>query len=219
MSLADQVVLDWRPRHDERSLRYTIADHFGTDKSLRKRSWTRRQWLDQGREGACTGFGAAHVMGSTPRPWLTMNNSIAQALYREAQQRDEWPGEQYQGSSVLGAMQALRDRMWISAYYWARSVDELAHGVAQYGPMEIGVPWTEGMFEPDRSGLLHVTGRVVGGHALAVDAVDPDRQLFRLANSWGRDWGVNGWGYLRFNDMARLLAEDGEAALPRKVKA
>jgi hypothetical protein len=63
--------------------------------------------LDQGEEGACTGFGLATVAHYLLRrrkvvpdtkevsPWM---------IYEMARRYDEWPGESYEGSSARGAM-------------------------------------------------------------------------------------------------------------------
>lgn len=62
--------------------------------------------LDQGREGACTGFALAasinyllHQRGSKLRVSPRM-------LYELARRYDNWPGEDYEGSSARGAMKA-----------------------------------------------------------------------------------------------------------------
>ncbi len=63
--------------------------------------------LDQGREGACTGFGLATVANYlllrrrvTPDPVPVS----ARMFYEMARRYDEWPGEAYSGSSARGAM-------------------------------------------------------------------------------------------------------------------
>ncbi|WP_179038923.1 C1 family peptidase [Rhizobium leguminosarum] len=63
--------------------------------------------LDQGREGACTGFGLAtvanfllRVRGQDP----DADEVSAWMLYTMAKRYDEWPGEAYDGSSARGAM-------------------------------------------------------------------------------------------------------------------
>ncbi len=63
--------------------------------------------LDQGREGACTGFGLAAVANYL----LCMRNPAEnippvspRMLYEMARRYDEWPGENYSGSSARGAM-------------------------------------------------------------------------------------------------------------------
>lgn len=60
--------------------------------------------LDQGNEGACTGFALAAVIN-----YLLGARKIARGvspymLYTLARRYDEWPGERYEGSSARGAM-------------------------------------------------------------------------------------------------------------------
>ncbi|MDH5586467.1 MAG: C1 family peptidase [Nitrospirota bacterium] len=66
--------------------------------------------LDQGEEGACTGFGLAAVINYLRwRLALDQETPVApkvseRMLYHLAKQYDEWPGEDYEGSSCRGAM-------------------------------------------------------------------------------------------------------------------
>jgi hypothetical protein len=63
--------------------------------------------LDQGSEGACTGFGLATVANYllTRRKVVPDNVPVsARMLYEMARRYDEWPGEHYSGSSARGAM-------------------------------------------------------------------------------------------------------------------
>jgi hypothetical protein len=63
--------------------------------------------LDQGREGACTGFGLATVTNYllTRRKVVPDPKPVsARMLYQMAKRYDEWPGESYSGSSARGAM-------------------------------------------------------------------------------------------------------------------
>lgn len=64
--------------------------------------------LNQGREGACTGFGLAATIN-----YLNKQRSLPQdkqgrvsprMLYEMAKRYDRWPGENYDGSSCRGAM-------------------------------------------------------------------------------------------------------------------
>ena len=63
--------------------------------------------LDQGREGACTGFGLAAVANhllKTRKDFTSFSPVSARMLYEMARRHDEWPGEDYSGSSARGAM-------------------------------------------------------------------------------------------------------------------
>jgi predicted chitinase len=63
--------------------------------------------LDQGNEGACTGFGLATVANYLLLRRRVIPDNVpvsARMLYQLARRYDEWPGEDYSGSSARGAM-------------------------------------------------------------------------------------------------------------------
>ena len=72
------------------------------------------QILDQGNEGACTGFALAAVVNYLLHNQGQTRRVSPNMLYELARRYDEWPGEWYEGSSARGAMKG-----------WLR------HGVAQ----------------------------------------------------------------------------------------
>jgi Papain family cysteine protease len=95
--------------------------------------------LDQKGEGACTGFGLAAVINYLQwRRWLPTRNTsprppkVSQRmLYQLARFYDEWPGEDYEGSSCRGAMKG-----------WHR------HGVCEQAKWE----YRAGTFVPPKEG-------------------------------------------------------------------
>lgn len=67
----------------------------------------RTQILDQGREGACTGYGLAAVAHYLLRVRKIVPDTVQvspRMLYAIARRYDEWAGEDYEGSSCRGAM-------------------------------------------------------------------------------------------------------------------
>ena len=59
--------------------------------------------LDQGSEGACTGFGLASVANYLLRRRKVMPDTkpvSPRMFYEMAKRYDEWPGENYEGSSA-----------------------------------------------------------------------------------------------------------------------
>jgi len=48
--------------------------------------------------------------------------------------------------------------------------------------------------------------------------VNLKQSIFRIKNSWGRAWSNNGFAFISFDDMARLLSEDGEACIAHEVQ-
>jgi hypothetical protein len=96
-------------------------------------------WWDfynQGSEGACVGFGISRLASQ-------LNRKLYDGfwLYHEAKKIDEWPGEDYDGTSVRAGLDILRKRghcesregatnpeaigEGIKANRWARSVDDV----------------------------------------------------------------------------------------------
>ncbi|MBC5781529.1 peptidase C1 [Ramlibacter sp. USB13] len=63
--------------------------------------------LDQGQEGACTGYGLATVCNYLLLRRKVIPDAVPvspRMLYHLAKRYDEWPGEKYDGSSARGAM-------------------------------------------------------------------------------------------------------------------
>lgn len=128
-----QLTLDARPdRLDLRDRPYTprlgnLPERYPTDEVV-------KEWLpkytaaglvrDQGEDGACTGFGLAAVVNYllfTKRladPDRPMHSVSPAMLYQLARLYDEWPGEDYEGSSCRGALKGwhrhgvCRDELW-----------------------------------------------------------------------------------------------------------
>lgn len=204
--------LDYVPVFDERSRSYPVTAIAAGE--LQTRTWTTSIVLDQGQEGACTGFAVAHELDAEPDHVADVDAELATALYKRAQQIDEWPGEDYSGSSVLAAVTAAKELGYIAEFRWAFGEADLALAVSTVGPAVIGVNWHEGMSDPDEDGFLHPDGELVGGHAILVKGIDLERDAYLLQNSWGQGWGELGEAWLSREDMRALLAAGGEACIP-----
>ena len=220
-------VFDRQVHYDKKSLNYPIRELL-PDKKPRSFSWQHVQ-LDQGREGACTGFSATMeaaarpvpVFGS-PYPYKYLNksveplNQVAREIYHRAQQLDEWPGENYEGSSVLAAVKAGTERGWWKEYRWAlgpgadAAAQDVIMSLGYKGPVMMGTYWYEGMYAPDANGYLNVTGNVVGGHAWLLTKYSKKLDAVWTPNSWGG----HGQGWITRADLVKLLANDGEACIP-----
>lgn len=220
--------LDWQPStHRERNSQFRLAGLDCYADSSRRAQIKRYQPLnlDQGKEGACTGFGGAHALASTPFARTGVTATFAQKLYYQARREDEWEGEDYDGSSVNGAMHAARTLGYIRSWRWARTVSEVLHGLSYHGSAEAGSNWTDNMFEPGTDGYLRATGNVIGGHAYCVSGFRPAlaRSLtavdFWIDNSWGPNWGLRGGAWITDVDAQKLwFSNYGEIAFPIKIK-
>ena len=202
-------------RFDPRSRAYR-AREFVRSQALRVRTWSCDVVLDQGVEGACSGFAVCHEAAATPAVVPGISNEVAYEVYRQAQTLDNLPGEGYHGVSVLAAMKAGKARGWWGGYRWAFGEPDLAVSISHLGPAVLGLNWYQSMETPDDHGVLHVGGEVIGGHAILCLGFNPNTGMYTLLNSWGPDWGLDGRCYLSRADMTRLLGEDGEAVIPMK---
>lgn len=214
--------LDRIPFHDPRSESFPIRELIRAEQVRKPRSYTWKLGirLDQGRQGACTGFATTHEAAARPKPVPSLSNEIAQEVYLRAQQLDEWPGESYSGSSVTAAVKVGQERGWYGEYRWASALEDLVLAVGYKGPAILGINWYEAMFNTDPKGFIHAAGEVAGGHAILVGRVNVPERWFELQNSWGADWGttdrygVGGVARISFADVERLLGEDGDACVP-----
>lgn len=217
--MSTPFALGRKVEHDPRSRMFAFAPR--ADVPLRTKVWRRMgQTLDQGRVGACTGFAAAHALNSRPN-YVTAEGILhadrALNLYAAATRLDEFPGmypEQDTGSSGLAVCKAMQQSGYITEYRWAFGFDALLQAL-MHSPVMVGTWWYDQMFYPSRTGRLTVGGSRVGGHEYLISGVHSLRdRLLRVQNSWGEGWGDTGRALISFDDMARLLSEDGDAVIP-----
>lgn len=103
--------------------------------------------LDQGEEGACTGFGLAACVnyllwkraienaGSDNGTTFTAKNIVSPwMLYHLARQYDEWDGDEYDGSSCRGAMKGWHKHGATSMNHWPRSLKPQEDGSRKPDP-------------------------------------------------------------------------------------
>lgn len=187
--------------------------------------------LDQGREGACTGFGLATVANYLliKRKVIPDRNRVsARMLYQMARRYDEWPGEDYSGSSARGAMKGWYKHGVCGEECWpyaeiedlylndTRSADALLRPLGAYyrvnhkdlvsmhaAMAEVGVLYAtarvhDGWQNVKGDGKIAQSNKILGGHAFAIVAYD--ERGFWIQNSWGDKWGLNGFGLITYDD-------------------
>lgn len=184
--------------------------------------WTSGWWGDQGATSQCVGYAWAHFLEDSP---VTHPDPAKTAIvkpediYREAQLIDEWPGENYDGTSVRAGVKVLQKLGYIESYLWAWDLNTVVNALLTTGPVVVGTNWYEGMYTPNSKGLIKIAGEAIGGHAYLLNGVNTKTKMIRLKNSWGREWSNGGHATISFADMERLISEYGEAclAIERKV--
>jgi C1A family cysteine protease len=212
------------PQPDKRNANYPMPMR-DVPPGVRRRMWNAGEVLDQGATPQCVGYAGYGWLEGGPVINRRMTFSPTD-LYHMAQDNDEWPGHDYDGSSTLGLMKALKQLGYVNTYVWATDADTLAKWILTTGPVLIGVNWYLDFFTPNvENGFIEIGGEIVGGHELRVIGVDLDKSCpdgskgaFRFVNSWGRGWGTQGRAYLSIKDLDRLLQEDGEAVTAIEIK-
>jgi len=197
--------------------------------------------LDQGQDGACTGFALAAVANYLLHNQGQMRRASPHMLYEMARRYDEWPGEWYEGSSARGAMKGwlrhgvAQPALWDTAlkmttpvvedamkcpggaYYRVnhRQIRDMHSALAEVGILYATLMVHEGWFKPGPSKLtiayqergkartltlpiIARQGRADAGHAVAI--VGYAAQGFIIQNSWGPNWGADGFALLPYED-------------------
>ena len=152
--------------------------------------------LDQGQEGACTGFALAAVANFLLHNQGQERRVSPRMFYEMARRYDEWPGEWYEGSSARGAMKGwlrhgvaqrsvwgdtqtgtahmtpavVRDAMRCpgGAYYRVnhRQVRDMHAALAEVGILYVTLMVHDGWFEPG-PGTTTIAGTTGAGTAAA----------------------------------------------------
>lgn len=196
------------PAADERDAQFRMASPPLTLPAYRY--YSTGPVLDQGAYPYCVGYAWRQWLSSALLK--TKTGPTAPTIYSEAQKVDEWPGEDYGGTSVRGGAKVLQTLGHISNYVWAWDALTVKNFILSgQGTTVVGSNWYEDMFTPNQDGFLTPTGPLVGGHAYLIVGFSQDRNAFRMINSWGRVWGESGRAWVRYEDLQLLISQDGEA--------
>lgn len=211
------------PAIDHRDRRFALPSKAQYTPTRANRYWYTGPVLNQGDTSQCVAYAGEGLLMAGPvtnKPYQTPFE-----LYRACQQVDEWPGDDYDGTSVRALMKVFKDVGLISEYNWAADIQSMIEHVLEVGPMVMGTDWYSGMLSVDIRGFVHAEGSLEGGHAYLLPGINlrkrcPDGSLgaFRIQNSWDTDWGQKGRAWLSFTDADKLLRAWGEAATPKELK-
>lgn len=209
---------------DSRDLNYGISPMLMSAPRISKKFWWDEGWWgNQGTSSECVAYSWSHWLEDGP---VIQDSIFGRAkpvfkpttLYEACQKVDQWPGTDYSGTSVRAGAKILKDVGLITEYRWAFTLDEIILTLLTLGPMVVGTKWYHKMQFPDQNGLIKARGRALGGHAYLINGVDVDREYLRIKNSWGREWGDNGHGYISFKDFDKIFKKGGDACIASEIK-
>lgn len=193
----------------------------------RRTWWANGWWGDQGSTPQCVAYAMLHLLSDGPIRHKNSTHPLVEPsiLYREAQDRDEWEGNDYDGTSARGACRAMLERGLIHSYLWAQSTDEIIKALLTLGPVGFGTWWHESMFDPElrtfdngrTRPMLEPDGVRVGGHEILLNGVNLDAGVVRVKNSWGREWAFEGHAWMTFEVLDQLFVDDGDAVIVQEV--
>jgi predicted alpha/beta hydrolase family esterase len=226
-----------------------------TERELQRYREFRIPILNQGSEGACTGYGLATVVNYllTTRKVVSDCNPVSpRMLYELAKRYDEWPGEGYSGSSARGAVKGWHKHGVCSEETWpsvaakgnkgqlltglndARTADALRRPLGAYYRVnhkdlvamhsaiaEVGALFAtsnvhQGWSQPGDDGLIEYSETLLGAHAFAI--VGYDRNGFWIQNSWGEEWGHEGFACISYDDWLQNATDVWVARLGAPIE-
>ncbi|MDP9191008.1 MAG: C1 family peptidase [Acidobacteriota bacterium] len=206
--------------------------------------------LNQGSEGACTGFGlatVAHYLLLRRTQDADRGRVSSRMLYEMAKRYDEWPGENYSGSSARGAMKGWHKHGVCSEDFWPydparpdRRFTTKRAGEAANRPLGAYYRVNHKDLIAMHSaiaevGILYATGMVHEGwnklDAEGIIAFPSDRlgghafaivayddRGFWIQNSWGPKWGNGGFALITYDDWLANSTDVWVARLGAPVK-
>ena len=105
---------------------------------------------------------------------------------------DHWPPNEPDGIDEL----AKNNR--ILAYQRVRSVNECKIILASETPLVLALEITEQWDTAPQGEIVMSAESITGSHAITLFGYDDSRQSFLFANSWGTEWGNEGYGVLPY---------------------
>lgn len=214
---------------DERDHQFLMRDVLPQETSERtyRYWWANGWWGDQGSKPHCVAYSWMHwvedgpITHSKTRSAGTGSLFDPTQLYEEAQEVDQWLGDDYAGTSVRAGAKILRSWGVIDSYRWAWDVETVTQAILTTGPVVVGTWWYNDMFSPKLDKGKHMirpSGGKAGGHAYLIDGVNTKTGLMRIKNSWSRSWGDKGFAWITMEDMNSLIQDYGEACLAVEVE-
>jgi C1A family cysteine protease len=172
--------------------------------------------LDQGMTSQCVAYTSSTIkMHQEFRQHRRYYDFNEPELYARCKEIDGFPGEQ--GTTNRAALSIMRNRgmqakrtealpthlFKIGDYVRLSTLDEIKQAVYGLGLVILGIEIDSRWYtEADDGQLGEPNDDMQGGHDIAVIGWnDGRRKSLKIKNSWGRDWGYNGIGWLPYSHL------------------
>lgn len=184
-----------------------------------------------GHEGANVGFAVAYALQATIKMKTGENIVLSpRGIYTIAKKYDEWPGEDHEGTSVLGALKGLKEvgayfeSDWpfsskikpkkeakpaykISSYTEFVGIEQILNSLRELKTVIAVINISNDFFKPTEDGrvVIKLPYTQIGAMAICIVGYDGETAEIKFANDWGIGWGANGYGLIRDVDLAKVL--------------
>lgn len=184
-----------------------------------------------GPEGTTVGFAIAYAIQAAIKE--KTNNTVkisARGIYVLAKKYDEWPGKDYEGTSVTGGLKAVQEvgayleEDWpysdkaipepepkpaykILGYSEFKNIEQILNALRKNKVVIATIQVTDDFNKTDKDGRVTVKLplRTIGGKAICIVGYNADNAQFKFANDWGTSWGLNGFGFIKDTDLTNIL--------------
>jgi len=106
----------------------------------------------------------------------------------------------------------------ITEYSRIMNLEGAEQSLANQIPVEIGMPVYSDFMKLDSENFLikapAVTDYILGGHAVMMVGYDRANQWFIIKNSFGTEWGMNGYAYLDYDYYRKYVWESWNFTIP-----
>jgi hypothetical protein len=167
--------------------------------------WQRGESTNQGREGACVGFGWGNWHNCKPKGYANqVDSAYCFGYYHRAQELDAFPGINYEGTTVRAGAKVAQERGLLDTYVWARSILELDAWLLTKGPIVVASNWYNSMdgITSENFVPVNINSGVRGGHCYLVYGLKDG--VYHCQNSWGDSYGDDGSFYLNREGVIKL---------------
>lgn len=93
----------------------------------------------------------------------------------------------------------------IKAYARILNLEELKHALVEFGAILAGIYVYKSIRKTGLDGIVPTPNKAwpsnwkpLGGHAITFCGFDNSQKLVKFKNSWGKEWGQGGYGYLTY---------------------